>query len=228
MLYLRRRTLEASPKAISGRTSYLQARLAFHRYPQVIRHVFNRDRFGPPRGISRASACPRVDRLVSGLPPATSRPIQTRFPYGSPVVRLTSPLTVTPRLILQEARRHPAPARRPEHMAPTGCRHTVSGSISLPFRGSFHLSLSVLVHYRSLGVFSLRRWSSQIRTGHLVPRATWEIGRETSALSPTGLSPSMARLSRHLRLGRCFVTPWRVRGLSWPLPLPRVGNAPRL
>ena len=27
----------------------------------------------------------------------------------------------------------------------------VSGSISLPFRGSFHLSLTVLVHYRSSG-----------------------------------------------------------------------------
>ena len=28
--------------------------------------------------------------------------------------------------------------------------HTVSGSISLPFRGSFRLSLTVLVHYRSI------------------------------------------------------------------------------
>jgi len=33
----------------------------------------------------------------------------------------------------------------------TTCRHTVSGSLSLPFRGAFHLSLTVLVHYRSLG-----------------------------------------------------------------------------
>ena len=29
--------LEASPKAISRRTSYLRVRLAFHPYPQVIR-----------------------------------------------------------------------------------------------------------------------------------------------------------------------------------------------
>src|SRR5699024_1296171 len=35
--------------------------------------------------------------------------------------------------------------------APTTSKHTVSGSISLPFRGAFHLSLTVLVHYRSLG-----------------------------------------------------------------------------
>ena len=31
----------------------------------------------------------------------------------------------------------------------TDCRHTVSGTISLPARGTFHLSLTVLVRYRS-------------------------------------------------------------------------------
>src|ERR1700729_51241 len=35
--------------------------------------------------------------------------------------------------------------------APTACRHTVSGTISLPSRGTFHLSLTVLVRYRSPG-----------------------------------------------------------------------------
>ena len=34
--------------------------------------------------------------------------------------------------------------------APTVCMYAVSGSISLPSRGSFRLSLTVLVHYRSL------------------------------------------------------------------------------
>ena len=33
--------------------------------------------------------------------------------------------------------------------APTACRRTVSGAVSLPSRGAFHLSLTVLVHYRS-------------------------------------------------------------------------------
>ncbi len=33
--------------------------------------------------------------------------------------------------------------------------HTVSCSISLPARGSFHLSITVLVHYRLQAVFSL-------------------------------------------------------------------------
>ena len=57
-------------------------------------------------------------------------------------------------------------------MAPTACRYTVSGTISLPFRGAFHLSLTVLVHYRSSDVFSLTGWSPRVHTGFPVPGAT--------------------------------------------------------
>src|SRR5581483_9561739 len=43
-----------------------------------------------------------------------------------------------------------AKSTRSRHKAaPTACRHAVSGTISLPFRGTFHLSLTVLVRYRS-------------------------------------------------------------------------------
>src|SRR5205814_7920008 len=35
------------------------------------------------------------------------------------------------------------------HSPPTACRHTVSGTFHSPHRGAFHLSLTVLVHYRS-------------------------------------------------------------------------------
>ena len=40
----------------------------------------------------------------------------------------------------------------------------VSGSLSSPSRGAFHLSLTVLVHYRSLKVVSLGGWSPQLPT----------------------------------------------------------------
>ena len=60
----------------------------------------------------------------------------------------------------------------PHKEAPTDCRHAVSGSISLPSRGTFHLSLTVLVHYRSSEVFSLGKWSPQIPTGFHVSRGT--------------------------------------------------------
>ncbi len=50
---------------------------------------------------------------------------------------------------------------------------TVSVTLSLPSRGTFHLSLTVLVRYRWQRVFSLRRWSSQIPARFLVSRGTW-------------------------------------------------------
>ena len=40
--------LEAVPKYISGRTSYLRVRLAFHPYPQLIPAFCTRHGFGPP------------------------------------------------------------------------------------------------------------------------------------------------------------------------------------
>ena len=48
----------------------------------------------------------------------------------------------------------------------------VSGSLSSPLRGAFHLSLTVLVHYRSLKLFSLGGWSPLLPTRFLVPRGT--------------------------------------------------------
>ena len=59
--------MNASPKAISGRTSYLPARLEFLPYPQVIRGRFNERRFGPPVGFTPPSTCSWIDRRVSGL-----------------------------------------------------------------------------------------------------------------------------------------------------------------
>jgi hypothetical protein len=40
-------SLEAAPQCISGRTSYLRVRLAFHLYPQFIRELCNVHQFGP-------------------------------------------------------------------------------------------------------------------------------------------------------------------------------------
>ena len=83
VLYLRISESEASPKAISGRTSYLRVRLEFHRYPQVIPELFNARGFGPPRNFTFASTCPWIGHPVSGLRQLTNRPVKTRFRYGS-------------------------------------------------------------------------------------------------------------------------------------------------
>ena len=74
---------EASPKAISGRTSYIRVRLEFLRYPQVIRQLFNGGRFGPPVGFTPPSTCSWIGHPVSGLLHATVWAVHPRFPCGS-------------------------------------------------------------------------------------------------------------------------------------------------
>src|SRR5699024_7556301 len=62
----KRLNIDASPKAISERTSYLQVRLEFLRYPQVIQTLFNVSWFGPPVCLTTPSTCSWVGHLVSG------------------------------------------------------------------------------------------------------------------------------------------------------------------
>ena len=73
----------ASPKAISERTSYLRVRLEFLRYPQVIPGLFNERGCGPPLRLTATSACSWIGHPVSGLIRVTSRPVKTRSRFGS-------------------------------------------------------------------------------------------------------------------------------------------------
>ena len=121
-----------------------------------------------------------------------------RLAFAAPprLNRLGSPRTSTRRLILQKARRHAIHASVDIALRLL-VGGAVSGTVSPPSRGAFHLSLTVLVRYRWQGVFSLRRWSSQIPAGFLVPRGT-RVPVRCLALSPTGLSPSVVGLPRPL------------------------------
>ena len=74
-------------------------------------------------------------------------------------------MSLTRRLILQKARHHPTTKSR----ALTDCRHTVSGTISLPSRGTFHHSLTVLIRYRSLG--SIQAYRVVPADSQQIPRA---------------------------------------------------------
>lgn len=90
--------------------------------------------------------------------------------------------------------------------APTACRHTVSGTISLPSRGTFHHSLTVLSAIGHQGIFRLSGWSRQIHTGFLGPRATWVSLKRAADVSTTGVLPSTPDLSHVLRLHQRFLT----------------------
>src|SRR5690625_223016 len=100
-------------------------------------------------------------------------------------------MPLTRRLILQKARRHPN-----QKGAPTDCKHTVSGTISLPSRGTFHLSLTVLVRYRSPG--SISAYQAVLADSHGISRAPYYLGYSTGdhAVSSTGVTPSTLGLSR--------------------------------
>ena len=93
---------EASPKAISGRTSYIRVRLEFLRYPQVIRQLFNGGRFGPPLSFTSTSTCSWIGHPVSGLLHATLVLFTLGFPSASLLNSLTSLHTITRRTVLQK------------------------------------------------------------------------------------------------------------------------------
>ena len=143
--------------------------MAFHPYPQLIPQFCNIGRFGPPRDVTPASPWPWVAHPVSGLLPATQRPLQTRFRSGSACPQLS--------LATESNSLAHSPKGTPSGLPPSAggiaLRLLVSARFQVLFHsphwGTFHLSLTVLVHYRSLRVFSLGRWTSQLPTGLACP-----------------------------------------------------------
>ena len=106
-LYLHYPLHEASPKAISERTSYLQVRLEFLRYPHLIPALFNVRGFGPPVRFTAPSTWTWVDHMVSGLRQHTHSPYSDSLSLRLRLFNLTSHAIVTRRFILQKARYHP-------------------------------------------------------------------------------------------------------------------------
>src|ERR1700760_1196758 len=74
----------------------------------------------------------------------------------------------------------------------TDCRRTVSGTISLPSRGTFHHSLTVLVRYRSPG--SIQPYQVVLADSQQILGVRCYSGKpqRDQELSLTGLSPSTA------------------------------------
>ena len=83
--------------------------------------------------------------------------------------------------------------------APIACKHKVSGSISLPSRGPFHLSLTVLFAIGHWVVFRLGGWALRLHTGFHVSGTTL-VPSVSLCLSSTGVSPSSLCFSKTFRL----------------------------
>jgi hypothetical protein len=172
-LYLHNTCLTvAAPQCISGRTSYLHVRLEFLLYPQVIPQFCNTGECGPRRTFTSASPCSWIAHVVSGrigatLPPSckgATRALHTRFPCGSP------PLAEVNQATPMHSPDHSTKGTPSAHKSLLGQwpltagEYVVSGSLSSPSRGAFHLSLTVLVHYRSQKILSLGGWSPRLPT----------------------------------------------------------------
>jgi hypothetical protein len=167
--------------------------LAFHPYAQVIPQVFNPGGFGPPRGLTRASPCPCVDHPASGLQHATQTPVSDSVSLRLPHHGLTSPRTVTRRLILQKARGHPGGLPRLVGTRFQALFHDPSPGCfsSFPHGTS---PLSVTREY--LGLASgLARFTRNSTGSELLGSTPEGVAR----VSRTGLSPAMAGLSRPFR-----------------------------
>ena len=162
--------------------------MEFLRYPHLIATFFNRCAFGPPPPFTAASTWTWVGHPVSGLHYVTSRPLKTRFPFGS------VPLELNLACIRDSPDRSTKSTRLHSHGASTVCKHRVSGSLSLRSRGSFHLSFTVLCSIGHQVVFSLGGWSPRLPAGFLVSRSTPDTVHFLPP-SNTGLSPSLAMLS---------------------------------
>lgn len=104
------------------------------------------------------------------------------------------PCRITRRPIMQKVRRHPFPLRG------IGLRQLVGTWFQVlftPLDGVLFTFQSP--YWFTIGrwrVLSLGRWTSLLRTGFHEPRATLGHRTEGPRLSPTGLSPSVAELSR--------------------------------
>ena len=157
--------IEASPKAISRRTSYLRVRLEFLPYPHLIATLFNGCAFGPPRDFTPASSWTWVDHPVSGLPVLTLALFRLGFPAAPRLDRLTLPAPATRRTVLQKVR---------------GCACALPQLVNIGFQVLFHSPPGVLFTFPSrysftIGyqvVFSLTGWSPLFHTRFPVSRTT--------------------------------------------------------
>ena len=132
------RLTEASPKAISRRTSYLRVRLEFLPYPHLFTTLFNGCVFGPPLPFTATSSWTWIGHPVSGLLYLTFALLRLGLPPAPDFTSLTLPDTAARRTVLQKVRGSRINA------CSTAFRHRVSGALSLPSRGSFHRSFTVL------------------------------------------------------------------------------------
>ena len=194
--------------------------MAFHPYPRVIPSVFNRSGFGPPRGLTPASACPWIAHPASRPRRATERPVQTRFRCGSVVLNLAA---------RRDSQAHSTKGTPSRNDCPLRLL------VGARFQVLFHSPLGVLFTFPSrywfaIGhrrVFSLGGWSPRLRTGFHVPGPTRDAEPRSDRFRVRGSHPLRPALP--CRSATCpFCNRAREGSSRMSVPQPPGGNACRL
>eukprot|EP00829_Urostomides_striatus_P010577 TRINITY_DN24_c0_g2_i17.p1 TRINITY_DN24_c0_g2~~TRINITY_DN24_c0_g2_i17.p1 ORF type:complete len:227 (-),score=-88.90 TRINITY_DN24_c0_g2_i17:266-946(-) len=166
--------------------------------------IFQISGFGPPVPVTAPSSWPWIDHPVSGLRLATKSPLSDslslRLPYSVKLATKRKSLT-----------HYTKGTQSPHKEAPTVCMHAVSGSISLPSRGSFRLSLTVLVHYRS--ITSIQPW-------RMVPPCSDKVSRAPPYFSLTQYHGLVFMYGAITHYGRTF------HSVPLTIPLSLAGSSP--
>ena len=199
-------SIEVYLRVVSRGTSYCRSRLAFHPYAQIIQAIctsalvrsstslwggFNLSRhrstgFGYPTNDSkRAHSVPR------------NKTADNRFPYGfgDDPLNLAIDQNSLARYSKRTTRRRAFALSRLISLWLFGFR-----LFAPPVRGTFQLSLTLLVHYRSRVIFRIGcLWHPNSRA---ISDARYSSSLYVNLFIPTGLSPSMVRHSSQLRISR--------------------------
>ena len=175
--------------------------MAFHPYPQLIRAVFNPQRFGPPLGFTPASTWPWIDRFGFGSTPTDSFALFRLAFAPAPVLNtLASPARSNSPDHNAKGTQSPPHTRR--------CRLRLLPLVSARFQVLFHSPPGVLFTFPSRYSFAIGRSQSlaleggppRFRQGFSGPALLGYHSHRRITSSPTGLSPRAVGRSRPLRL----------------------------
>ena len=192
--------------------------MAFHPYPRVIGALFNALPFGPPRGLTPASACPWVAHPASRPRRATERPVQTRSRCGS----------VTLNLAAQRDSLAHSTKGTPSH--PEGVLRQLAGA---RFQVLFHSPPGVLFtfpsrYWSAIGhrrVFRLGGRAPQLPAGSHVPGGTRERGSGAGAVRLRGCNPLRPAFPCRSAVDPVFHSRRGVAAPGHPFPQPRGRSA---
>ena len=180
--------------------------MAFHPYPQVIAAVFNRRAFGPPRGLTPASACPRIAHPAS-RPRRGTQVALLRLAFATAPFRLTSPRA-------SDSLAHSTKG------TPSHPKRVLRLLVGARFQVLFHSPPGVLFTFPSrywyaigqTGMLRLTQRSGLIHAGFHEARATWDntIGRRLT--SRYGAGTLYGQAFKPVPLASRFMTPARPVG----------------